>query len=107
MGTLSWYAWLALRTRVSMSAIGSVIVIGRQAFLAAVSRGTDGVVGLPRALRHTRQLARVRHLPEADPAQTEDPVDGACPAAALAAAVATHLELRLAGSLVDESGLGH
>src|SRR3954447_26634567 len=31
--TLSWYAWLALRRRVSMSAIGSVIVMGvRQPF---------------------------------------------------------------------------
>ena len=28
MDTLSWYAELALRTRVSMSAIGSVMVIG-------------------------------------------------------------------------------
>ncbi|GAA1600931.1 hypothetical protein GCM10009828_029120 [Actinoplanes couchii] len=33
MVTLSWYAWLALRRRVSMSAIGSVIVMGiRQPF---------------------------------------------------------------------------
>src|SRR5687768_8130176 len=27
MATLSWYAWLAFRTRVSMSAIGSVMVM--------------------------------------------------------------------------------
>src|ERR1044071_7050995 len=33
MVTLSWYAWLALRRRVSMSAIGSVVVMGiRQPF---------------------------------------------------------------------------
>src|SRR5947208_7094583 len=28
MAAASWYAWLALRSRVSMSAIGSVIVMG-------------------------------------------------------------------------------
>src|SRR5687767_4312944 len=32
----SWYAWLAFRSRVSMSAIGSVIVMGCGASLAAV-----------------------------------------------------------------------
>src|SRR3954447_22721773 len=32
----SWYAWLALRRRVSMSAIGSVIVMACGASLAAV-----------------------------------------------------------------------
>src|SRR3954469_1974660 len=38
MVALSWYAWLALRSRVSMSAIGSVIVMGGTASLAAVPR---------------------------------------------------------------------
>src|SRR3954454_10109943 len=34
----SWYAWLAFRRRVSMSAIGSVIVMACGASLAAVPR---------------------------------------------------------------------
>src|SRR5215217_4989000 len=34
----SWYAWLAFRSRVSMSAIGSVIVMACGASLAAVPR---------------------------------------------------------------------
>jgi hypothetical protein len=37
MATLSWYAELAFRRRVSMSAIGSVIDMAGLAFLAAVS----------------------------------------------------------------------
>ena len=37
MPTVSWYAELALRRRVSMSAIGSVIDMAVLAFLAAVS----------------------------------------------------------------------
>jgi hypothetical protein len=36
--TVSWYAELALRRRVSMSAIGSVIDMAVLAFLAAVSK---------------------------------------------------------------------
>src|SRR4029077_403489 len=38
MPTVSWYAELALRRRVSMSAIGSVIDMAVLAFLAVVSR---------------------------------------------------------------------
>ena len=39
MATVSWYAELALRRRVSMSAIGSVMVMAWPvAFLAVVSR---------------------------------------------------------------------
>jgi uncharacterized membrane protein YdjX (TVP38/TMEM64 family) len=51
METLSWYAELAFRTRVSMSAIGSVIVMAAFAafspgFPAALSGGwTYGVLG--------------------------------------------------------------
>src|SRR5829696_2654520 len=36
MAAASWYAWLAFRRRVSMSAIGSVIVMACGASLAAV-----------------------------------------------------------------------
>src|SRR5919107_5095964 len=38
MTALSWYAWLAFRRRVSMSAMGSVIVMTCGASLAAVPR---------------------------------------------------------------------
>src|SRR4051795_5147442 len=38
MVAASWYVWLALRSRVSMSAIGAVIVMGGTASLAAVPR---------------------------------------------------------------------
>ena len=38
MAAESWYAWLAFRRRVSMSAIGSVIVMACGASLAAVPR---------------------------------------------------------------------
>src|SRR3982751_4651115 len=40
--TRSWYAWLALRRRVSMSAIGSVMVMCLSAFLAAVPHRLGG-----------------------------------------------------------------
>src|SRR4051812_44782699 len=85
----SWYATLPLRMRVSMSAIGSVIMAS------------------PTRLRHAGNLAGVHHLAEADPAQAELAVDGARAAAALATGVRPHLELRLALLLLDESLLGH
>src|SRR4051794_23268409 len=56
--TESWYAWFALRTRVSMSAIGSVMVMGRRPFLAVVpvqglrrSGGARVVQGLVQVVR--------------------------------------------------------
>src|SRR6516165_4099698 len=91
MTTSSWNATLALRIRVSMSAIGSVMVMGRP---------------LPRGLRHAGNLAGVRHLPEADPAQPELAVHGAGAAAPTAAGVGPHGELRLALLLLDEGFLG-
>src|SRR3954447_23471551 len=56
--TVSCIATLALRIRVSMSAIGSVIVIAEPP-------------PSPARLRHAGQLAGVRHLPDADAAQPE------------------------------------
>src|SRR6478752_4746791 len=91
--TVSWYAELALRRRVSMSAIGSVMVITwPEAFLAAVSPipGTNGVGELPAALGDAGQLPGVRHLSEADPAETELAVDRVGSTAALAAGVTPH-----------------
>src|SRR3954454_7590864 len=113
MVTLSWYAWLALRRRVSMSAIGSVIVMGiRQPF----SPGFPGNPGptakryfsrLPGSLRHARELTAVSHLPDAHPAEAELAVDRVRPAATLAAGVRAHSELRLRGSLQDQRLLSH
>src|SRR3954471_12773392 len=116
MATVSWYAEFAFRRRVSMSAIGSVIVMAYWALLAAVSvrdgHATDlrrgrgclaqapgwslSIAGysrrpaLPAGLGDAGQLAAVRHLPEADPAQAELAVDGARTPAARAAGVAAH-----------------
>src|SRR5690242_5729312 len=90
--TSSWKAMFALRIRVSMSAIGSVII---------------GCAPSPRRLHDTGDLARVRHLAQADTAQPEVAVDRARPAATLAAAVPAHLELRRLLRLVDECLLRH
>src|SRR5579884_594869 len=54
MDTVSWYAELALRNRVSMSAIGSVIVMADRPFSPWFPHRTFGVVvaaGLPRRCR--------------------------------------------------------
>src|SRR5689334_10717568 len=108
IATVSWYAWLALRRRVSMSAIGSVIVMMRVLSLLRFphaqrrertfsDRWKSGTWS-PGGLGHAGQLATVSHLPEADTAQAELPVDGLRAAAALAAGVAANSELRLARS---------
>src|SRR3954454_39507 len=128
MVTLSWYAWLALRRRVSMSAIGSVIVMGiRQPF----SPGFPGVPGLrrsgiapdppsvrskavagwldglPGSLRHAGQLTTVGHVPHADPAEAELAVDRVRTSALLAAGVRPDGELGLRGRLDDQRLLSH
>src|SRR5947207_9443440 len=93
IGTVSCIATLALRIRVSMSAIGSVIVIAE--------------TPSPARLRHAGQLPRVCHLPDADAAQPEVAVDRTRPATAATPRVAPHLELGLAHLLLDECLLGH
>src|SRR4051795_13221615 len=110
-----------------MSAIGSVIVMAVRPSPTVVSLLPDGERDLqrsrcsrgsagnrscgrarsPAALGDTGQLAPVRHLAQADAAEAELAVDGAGPAAALAAGVAADLELRLAGRLDLEGCLGH
>src|SRR3954467_15691705 len=111
MGPVSLYAELALHRHVSMSAIGSVIVIASLEPFSLRSkrpRETQGRPGwfewdasgrLPTALGDAGQLARVGHLPDADATQAEHAVDGSCPPATRAAGVAAHLELRLAPGL--------
>src|SRR3990170_3421868 len=89
--TSVWRARDALRTRVSMSAIGSEMFIGP----------------LPARLGDARQLAQERALPEADAAEREPPDKGSGPAAHGAAVVA--LDLVLGGPLClgDHRFLGH
>src|SRR3954454_9796778 len=96
MVTLSWYAWLALRRRVSMSAIGSVIVMGiRQPFspgfpgLPGLRRSGISSLGLPGSFRDAGELTAVGHVPDTHPAQTELAVDRVRTSAFLAAGVRT------------------
>src|SRR3954469_9775098 len=90
ISTVSCDAWMALRTRVRKSATGSVI---------------DML--LPAALRHAGDVAVVRELAQADPAEAELAEDGARAAAAAAARVLPGLVLGGA-RLADALGkLGH
>src|SRR4026207_168622 len=75
--TSVWRAREPLRTRVSMSAIGSEMFIG-----------------LPARLRDARQLALEGALPEADAAEREAPHERPRATADGAAVVAADLELR-------------
>src|SRR2546427_4205984 len=102
--TESWYAVLALRRRVSMSAIGSVIVMvvwvpfspGFPGLACRRACGEGGVGGgLPAGLGHAGELSPVRHLAQADPAQPELAVHRVRPATALATRVGPDRELRL------------
>src|SRR5690242_13813425 len=94
MFTSSCIATLALRMRVSMSAIGSVIVI-------------EVLPSSPARLGHARDLPGVHELAQADAAELELAVHRVRPAAALAAGVRPHLELRLLRRFVLQSGLRH
>src|SRR3974390_758796 len=76
--TVSNWAELAFLMRVSMSAIGSVIVMAAP---------------LPTRLRHAGNLAGVHHRPQADTAQSELAVDRARAATLPAPGVAPHFEL--------------
>jgi hypothetical protein len=72
-----WRAREALRTRVSMSAMGSEMFIGV----------------LPARLRDARQLAQERTLPEADAAEREPSHEGSGTPAHEAPVVRLHLVL--------------
>src|ERR687887_1041444 len=88
LGISAWScsAWLALRMRVSMSAIGSVSI----------------VLSLPRALGHAGDDALVGELPQADPAEPELLVDRARAAAPAAARVAARRVFRRPLPLRDQ-----
>src|SRR5215211_2146871 len=90
--TWSCIAVLALRTRVSMSAMGSVIMV---------------VASSPARLRQTRDLAGVGELSQAHPAEAELAEHRARATAAATAGVGADLELRLRCGLVDQSFLRH
>src|SRR5579875_3748444 len=94
MRTLSCMATLALRTRVSMSAIGSVMVIGARLLS-------------PARLRDAGDLAGVHQLAQADPAQAELPEHRVRSPAPAAPGVGPHLELRRALLFLDQCLLRH
>src|ERR1700733_3907641 len=75
ISTRSWRARAPFRMRVSMSAIGSVIM------------------GSPACLDHARDFAAEREHPKANPAELELAVIASWPPAHLAAVVMTHDEL--------------
>src|SRR2546423_1850513 len=93
VSTCSCPARDALRTRVSRSAMGSVIALIRSP--------------LPATLRDAGNQAPERHLPEADPAQAELPEVAARPPADVAAVVLPHLELRGPPGLDYQAYLSH
>src|ERR1017187_6568799 len=77
--TLGWRAWIAFRTRVSMSAMGSLVII---LLLPA----------LPASLHHAGDLAVQGELAETETADAEFTQIGARPAAAPAAVAVPHAE---------------
>src|SRR5947199_1136147 len=93
ISTSSWNAMFAFRSRVSMSAIGSVIM--------------RAPTSSPRRLGHARHLAGVDHGAETDPAEAEALVHRTRPATPATPRVPAHLELRCALLLLHESLLGH
>src|SRR5260370_13362827 len=115
MRTVSWYAEFAFRRRVSMSAIGSVIVMANGPSSPRFPAGFHPAAGpsvcsfelLPTGLGDAGQLTAVRHRAEADPAQAETFVDGARPPAANAPRVAADLELGRPVRLGDQRLLRH
>src|SRR5262249_25993162 len=115
--TFGWRAWIAFRTRVSMSAMGSLVIkllgirelknpriqessVGRNG-RAILEFSNSGVLEfffhLPARLRHTRDLAVQRELPEAQTANSELAQKRARAAAAPAAVAVTGRVLRHAG----------
>src|SRR5947209_8659181 len=87
---LEWRACEALRIRVSMSAMGSLMVMG----------------GLPASLGHARDLSGQRELAEADAAQREAADECPRPAAQLTAVMRLDFEARRTTGFDDERFLG-
>src|SRR2546426_7580638 len=116
MSTRRCRAPAALRMRVNMSAMGSVIDIFVQSLLQlpAAAAGPPAVRGasqkgragetrrLPARLDDARNLPAQRQLAEADAAHAEIAQEAARPPAAVAPVATPHLELRLLSHLGDE-----
>src|SRR5207248_7467899 len=94
MSTRRWPAWQALRTRVSMSATGSVILISCS-------------VLLPTGFAHAGNFPAQRELAETNAAQPKLAQRPSAAAAALTAVIAAHLELRLPLDLLHPRPLRH
>src|SRR5690348_2454121 len=92
MSTRRWPAWQALRTRVSMSATGSITLISRP---------------LPTGLAHAGNFPAQREFAETNPAQPELAERPPAAAAPLAPVIAPHLELRLPLDLLYPRPLRH
>src|SRR5262245_15233131 len=92
MVRLPFFAAFALRIRVSMSAMASVLM---------------SLVSSPGRLAHAGDLAAQGARAQADAADPELPVHGARAPAQPAAPHASGHELRLALRLDDQAGLGH
>src|ERR1035437_8344624 len=132
--TVACAAWIALRTRVRKSAMGSAIdmpwlsrLFQLNEFLSWGSEvwwgGGGGARGskpvsarplrlcstglLPGGLRHPRDLAVVGELAKADAAHAELPVDRARPATPVASSICTCLELGGPRLLDAQRCLGH
>src|SRR5688500_11323996 len=118
MSTRVCLAVTALRMRVIMSEIGSVILPSslvrrkeegerRSAAVPFSSLLPSIFFLLPRALRHARDVAFERQLAEAEPAHVELPQIRARAAAQVAAVAVANLELERLRFLGDLCGRGH
>src|SRR5260370_40346340 len=87
---LEWRAREALRMRVSMSAMGSLMLMG-----------------LPARFGPARNFPRQRQFAEANAAQREAADEPARPSANLAATVRLHLEARRTSGFDDHGFFGH
>src|SRR5579863_6369796 len=101
--TLGWRAWIALRTRVSMSAMGSLVIEP----LSAISFQLSAIrCQLPARFRHSWNLAVEGELPEAEPANTKLTQEAAWAAAAPAAVAVPGRKLRNSGLVLRLGRLG-
>src|SRR3954469_7205375 len=115
MSTRRCFAPQALRMRVSISAIGSVMLINsissfyriRPKSAVRSFRGTHRNEWLPARLADARDIARQRHLSETNSADAKLPQECAGSSAPSAAVVLTHAELRLPLALLHHGFTRH
>src|SRR5579863_3752032 len=97
--TFGWRAWIALRTRVSMSAMGSLVIVllllnASPLSAADVGGAWDAHFFLPARLRHARNLTVQRELAEAQTADAEFAQKSARPSTSPAAVTMPALQNR-------------